>query len=49
VIIEIIGLKILKNVKTWWISMLEHLKHVIAKYQTMIMKMSQNSLSIVKG
>jgi uncharacterized circularly permuted ATP-grasp superfamily protein len=47
-IVEIIGLKILKNVKTWWISMLEPLKHVLAKYQTMLMKMSQDSLSIAK-
>jgi hypothetical protein len=46
VIVEIIGLKILKNVKSWWL--LEPLKHVLAKYQTMIMKMSKDSLSIAK-
>jgi hypothetical protein len=45
-IVEKIGLKILQNVKTWWISMLEPLKRVMATYKTLIMKISQDSASI---
>jgi hypothetical protein len=46
---EIKGLKILINVKTLWISMLEPLKHVLAKHKTLIIKMSLNNLSIVQA
>ncbi len=45
-IMEKIGLKILQNVRTWWISMLEPLKRVMAKYKTLIMKISQDNASI---
>jgi hypothetical protein len=43
------GLKILINVKTPWISMLEPLKHVLNEYKTLIVKMSFNNLSIVQA
>jgi hypothetical protein len=39
-ILEIGRLKILWNVKIWWISMLEPLKWVMEKYKTLIVKMS---------
>jgi hypothetical protein len=45
-IMEKIGLRILQNVRTWWISMLEPLKRVMAKYKTLIMKISQDNASI---
>jgi hypothetical protein len=31
--VKIGGLKISQNVKTWWINMLEPLKHVMSKYK----------------
>jgi hypothetical protein len=40
-IMEIEVLKILINVKTLWISMLEPLKHVLVEYKTLIVKLSQ--------
>jgi len=46
---EKIGLKILQNVKTWWISMLEPLKQVMTKYKTLIMKISQDNASIAQA
>jgi hypothetical protein len=42
------GLKSLRNAKTQWISMLEPLKHVLAKYKTLIVKMSLDNPSIVQ-
>jgi hypothetical protein len=34
------GLKLLRNVKTKWISMLSPTKRVMAKYKTLLMKMA---------
>ncbi len=51
-LVEIVGirrLKILRNVQIWWISMLEPLKQMMAKYKTLIMKMSQDNVSIVQA
>jgi len=36
--------KILRNVKTQWISMLSPAKHIMAKYKTLVMKMAIDSL-----
>jgi hypothetical protein len=42
-IMEISGLKILQNVTTRWISLLEPLKRVLDEYKTLIVKMAQDS------
>ncbi len=42
-IVETGGLKILQNVKIHWISMLEPLKCVLAKYKTLILKMAHDN------
>jgi hypothetical protein len=47
-IVEIRGFQILKNVKTWWISMLKLLKWVLAWYKTLIMKMSQDNIRVAQ-
>ncbi len=44
-IMEIKKAKILKNVKTQWISMLSLAKHVMEKYKTLSIKMAIDSLS----
>jgi hypothetical protein len=41
--VEISGLKILQNVTTRWISLLEPLKHVLGEYKTLIVKMAQDA------
>ena len=41
-IMEIEGLKILNNVKTRWISLLEPLKRVLGEYKTLIAKMCED-------
>ncbi len=48
-IMEIGGFKTFKNVKTQWISMLEPLKCVLVAYKTLIMKMSQDNISVVQA
>jgi hypothetical protein len=47
-IVEVKRFKILKNVKTWLISMLESLKRIMLKYATLIVKMLQHNLLIVQ-
>ena len=42
-IVETKGLKIMNNVKTRWISLLEPLKYVLDKYKTLIVKMYEES------
>ena len=42
-IVEISGLKLLQNVAIRWILMLEPLKHVLDKYETLIVKMAQDA------
>jgi hypothetical protein len=42
-IVEIEGLCMLKNVKTHWISLLEPLRRVLAKYKTLVVKMCEDS------
>jgi hypothetical protein len=42
-IVETSGLKILQNVATRWISMLEPLKRVLGEYKTLIVKMAQDA------
>jgi hypothetical protein len=44
VIIEMTGLKINRNIKTWWLNMVFPLKRVINKYCTLIQKMQEDSL-----
>ncbi len=39
-------LKILWNVKIWWINMLEPLKRVMVEYKTLIVKMSQDNVLV---
>jgi hypothetical protein len=46
---EIRRLQILWNVKIWWISMLEPLKRIMEKYKKLIVKMSQDSVSIAQA
>jgi hypothetical protein len=41
-IVETSGIKILQNVTTRWISILEPLKHVLGEYKTLIVKMAQD-------
>jgi hypothetical protein len=48
-ILEIRGLKILQNVKTRWISMLKPFKWVMAKYKTLIVKMSRENVSVAQA
>jgi hypothetical protein len=43
-IVETKGLKILNNVKTRWISLLEPLKRVLGKYKTLIAKMCEDAV-----
>jgi hypothetical protein len=43
-IVEIEGLKILNNVKTRWISLLEPLKRVLGEYKTLIAKMCEDAV-----
>ncbi len=38
-ILETNGLKLLRNIKTWWISMLSPLEWLLAKYKSMVVKM----------
>ena len=40
---EIEGLHMLKNVKTWWISLLELLRKTFGEYKTLIVKMCKDS------
>jgi hypothetical protein len=47
-IMEIGGFKTLKNV-TQWISMLEPLKRVFVTYKTLIMKISQDNISVAQA
>jgi len=47
-IVKTVRLKILKNVKIWRMSMLEPLKQVMAKFKTLVVKMSQQNPSIVQ-
>jgi hypothetical protein len=44
------GLKILKNIKMWWLSVLFSTMKVVNKYQTLLVKMQQHSstLAIIK-
>jgi hypothetical protein len=42
-VVETSGLKILGNVKTRWILLLEPVKHVLLKYKTLIVKMSNDT------
>jgi hypothetical protein len=42
-IVETSGLKILQNVTTCWISLLEPLKRVLGEYKTLIVKMAQDA------
>jgi hypothetical protein len=42
-ILESKGNKLLKNIKTQWISMLSPCKRVFAKYKLMVMKMAKDS------
>jgi hypothetical protein len=42
-VVETSGLKILQNVGTRWISMLEPLKRVLGEYKTLIVKMAQDA------
>jgi hypothetical protein len=42
-IMETQGNKLLKNVKTWWISMLEPTKRVMSEYHTLVVKMALDS------
>jgi hypothetical protein len=48
-IMETKGLKILWNVKIQWINMLEPLKWVMVKYETLIMRMSKDNVSVVQA
>jgi hypothetical protein len=45
-IVKIEGLKVLQNVKTRWISMLQRLKRVGKEYKTLIAKMTTNSANV---
>ncbi len=47
-IVETGRLKILQNVNTWWISMLELLKRVMVEYKTRIVNMSQDKVQSKK-
>jgi hypothetical protein len=42
-IVETEGLRMLKNVKTRWISLLEPLKRVLGEYKTLIVKMCEDA------
>jgi hypothetical protein len=42
-VVETSGLKILQNVATRWISILESLKRVLGEYKTLIVKMAQDA------
>jgi len=42
-VIQIKGLKILKNIKTWWLSMLSPIVRVMNEYRMLLMKMEQDS------
>jgi hypothetical protein len=42
-VVETSGLKMLQNVATCWISMLEPLKRVLGEYKTFIVKMAQDA------
>jgi uncharacterized circularly permuted ATP-grasp superfamily protein len=33
----------LKNVKTWWISLLEPLRRILGEYKTLVVKMCKDS------
>jgi hypothetical protein len=48
-IMEIGGFKTFNKVKTQWISMLEHLKCILVAYKTLIVKMSQDKISVVQA
>jgi hypothetical protein len=41
-VIEIRRLNVLRNVKTYWISFLEHLRRIMDKYKTLIYKMAED-------
>jgi hypothetical protein len=42
-IMETKGLKILCNVKTWWVSMLTLSKHVLFEYKSLVVNVNENS------
>jgi regulator of sigma D len=42
-VVETSGLKILGNVKTRWILLLEPMKHVLLEYKTLIVKMNNDA------
>jgi hypothetical protein len=44
VVMETKGLKIIRNIKTRWLSMLSPLKRVISEYRTLVQKMQEDSL-----
>jgi len=47
---EIEGLKILINVKTWWVSMLQPLKHFLVEYKlTSMIEVSQDNPLVVQA
>jgi hypothetical protein len=39
-LMETNGAKILKNLKTRWIFMMSHIRHLMVKYRTLLMKMA---------
>jgi hypothetical protein len=43
-LMETKGLKILCNVKTWWVFMLTPSKHALFKHKSLVVKMSENSM-----
>ena len=42
-IVKTEGLYMCKNVKTWWISLLELLRGVVSEYKTLVVKMCEDS------
>jgi hypothetical protein len=42
-IMETKGLKILCNVKTWWVSMFTPSKHLLFEYKSLVVKVSENN------
>ncbi len=48
-IMEIGGFKTFKNVNTQWISMLDPLKCILVTYKTLIVKMSQDNISVTQA
>jgi hypothetical protein len=49
VIMETKGFKVLKKIQIQWISMLEPLKWILTKYKMLIVKMTQDNISVAQA